>query len=252
MANKKRSKRIIVISAAIICILCVLLLLFFGVPKNITTELGNTADIKLSDFLFAGDPDKLEPVTDLTEIDLSKCGENTIVFKNHGIEMRAKLVVKDTTAPKAEPLENAVYYIGAEFVPEEFFSEIKDEQDVIVSVEPEEDISSIGSRGIAFLLEDVSGNRSESVVYIDFKTDDQGPQIISNKPIFITPITENVSLLDGLDYKDNVSPKDKIKTSIDDSAVDIFVIGCSKCFKISISIYIYITLNCGFVSAFIL
>lgn len=102
-----RKQKIEMIKKLSVVGIAAVVLLFFGyklffsnpVSKKVTVEAG-TKELKVSDFLKKKADAKF--VTDMSKVDLNHVGEQEIVIEAKGKKRTCKLIVKDTTPPKAK------------------------------------------------------------------------------------------------------------------------------------------------------
>ena len=179
-------------------------------PKNITVELGEWMDKEL--------------VTDLEAIEeLHKCGDYDIEIEYHDFffdnTLHATLTIQDTTPPAGRTVIKPVHYKGAAFEYDSLFIEVFDKQDVRIELLGIYDLEEEGMHDLRVLLIDESNNYREYAISLETRIDALPPAITSVPTLYIKSSKEAASIIDDLDYYDNVTAKEDIIVTIDDSKV---------------------------------
>ena len=190
--------------------------LFFSNPvaKTITVEAG-TKDLKVSDFLKKKKVDA-KFVTDMSKVELNHVGEQEIVIKAKGKERKSKLIVQDTTPPKAKA-ENITIDIDGKLKAKELVTDIQDATDVKCSFEDKPDLSKKGKVSAVVILTDEGGNTAKVQAEIKVIEDKEAPEING-----VAPLTGFAG--DPISYKSEITVTDncdkKVKLEIDNSDVN--------------------------------
>lgn len=209
-------KKLTVIGIAVIGLCFLGYNLFFSNPvaKTVTVEAG-TKDLKVSDFLKKKKVDA-EFVTDMSKVDLNHVGEQEIVIKAKGKERKSKLIVKDTTPPKAKA-ENITIDIDGKLKAKELVADIQDATDVKCSFEDKPDLSKKGKVSAVVILTDEGGNTAKVQAEIKVIEDKEAPEING-----VAPLTGFAG--DPISYKSEITVTDncdkKVKLEIDNSDVN--------------------------------
>ena len=193
-------------------------------PRNITVELGRSLDFKASDFLYWGEWMDKELVTDLEAIEeQGKCGDYDIEIEYHDLffdnTLHANLTIQDTTAPAGRTAIKPVHYQGAPFEYDSLFIETFDKQDVRVELVGKYDLDKEGMHDLRVLLIDESNNFREYAVSLETQIDALPPVISSVPTLYLKSSKGPASITEDLDYYDNVTAKEDITVSVDDSKV---------------------------------
>ena len=209
-------KKLTVIGIAVIALLFLGYKLFFSNPvaKTITVEAG-TKDLKVSDFLKKKKVDA-KFVTDMSKVELNHVGEQEIVIKAKGKERKSKLIVQDTTPPKAKA-ENITIDIDGKLKAKELVTDIQDATDVKCSFEDKPDLSKKGKVSAVVILTDEGGNIAKVQAEIKVIEDKEAPEING-----VAPLTGFAG--DPISYKSEITVTDncdkKVKLEIDNSDVN--------------------------------
>jgi len=105
----------------------------------------------------------------LTPEELSTPGSYPVEILWKGRTYRAKVIVKDTVAPVATPVN--VTCFGELPVPARFVKDIQDATEVTVTYKAEPDVTTAGQKDVTVIMTDTSGNKTEVsaklMVFID-------------------------------------------------------------------------------------
>ena len=103
-------------------------------------------------------------------------GEQEIVIKAKGKERKSKLIVQDTTPPKAKA-ENITIDIDGKLKAKELVTDIQDATDVKCSFEDKPDLSKKGKVSAVVILTDEGGNTAKVQAEIKVIEDKEAPEI---------------------------------------------------------------------------
>ncbi|MBQ9912381.1 MAG: transglutaminase domain-containing protein [Firmicutes bacterium] len=134
--------------------------------------------------------------------------------------LHAKLIVQDTTPPKGRTVIDPVVWLGIPYRLEDFFVEIYDRQDVRTELVGLYDLTVPGNVDIKILLIDESNNFTEYEVNVELKEDKEAPVMANMSPIQWRVDWGVPDVVSDLDYWDNVSAKEDIKLTVDQSGVN--------------------------------
>ena len=216
-----RKQKIEMIKKLSVVGIAAVVLLFFGyklffsnpVSKKVTVEAG-TKELKVSDFLKKKADAKF--VTDMSKVDLNHVGEQEIVIEAKGKKRTCKLIVKDTTPPKAKA-ENMTIDIDGDLKAKELVTDIQDATDVKCSFEKKPDLSKKGKVSATVVLTDEGGNTAKVSSEIKVIEDKEAPEING-----VAPLTGFAG--DPISYKAEITVTDncdkKVKLEIDKSDVN--------------------------------
>lgn len=190
--------------------------LFFSNPveKKVTMEAG-VSKLKTEDFLRKKKVEA-EFVTDVSKLDLNHVAEYEIVLKAKGKERKSRLILQDTTAPKAEA-DPITVDVDGKLEAEELVKDIKDNTDVKCSFKENPDLSKTGTVSAVVVLTDEGGNTAEVKTEIEVIKDDEEPKIDG-----VAPLTGFIG--DPISYKSGITVTDncdrEVKLEVDNSDVD--------------------------------
>ena len=161
--NNKKIKKIICVTIIAIILIAVgifVYLMFRPKFKDAKIELG-TKEINIDMFLVNSMyKNNAEIVTDISQVDLNKVGEQEIVLSYNGKEQTVVLSIVDTTPPKVT-FQDLKKYTDYEINAEDFIVEKTDLSEMIVTIlEKPEDISNYGDYKIKISVKDVFGNET--------------------------------------------------------------------------------------------
>ena len=161
-----------------------------GVPLNLTT----------TDFVNHGEwPVSL--VTHINALDVSQPTEYPVELRINNKIVASKIVVADTTPPKAMATDREIY-LEQTLTAEDFVSDITDVSEVTCSFLRNPNFTKVGATEVTIVLTDTYGNKSQYPVSLTIKKD-------LDPPVF-TGIKELV-IYEGqaVSYKNDVSAKDE-------------------------------------------
>lgn len=182
--------------------------------SELTIEAGS--GMNASDFLKEPTDEEVSFVTDLSKLDLKVPGEHEIQISVGGKTYTTTVVVKDTVAPTAEPVDTVT---KPGVVPEakDLVKNIVDAGPVNVSYQQVPDVS-VNDKTVSavVLLTDTAGNTATVEVSILVFLDETPPVITGakNREIFIG---DSISYKDGVEVTDDHTEKPVL--TVDNSAV---------------------------------
>lgn len=192
--------------------------LFFSNPvvKELTVEAGS-AELSAEDFLKKEGVD-IEFVTDMSEISLAHVGEHEITLNAKGKERVSTLIVQDTKAPVASPVDGPVAAaLNGTADPKTLVADVEDATDVTYSFREEPDLSAEGEIPVTVVVTDEGGNTAEVEGTLNVFFDDEPPVIDG-----VAPLT--AFLGDPISYKAEITVTDNcdesVELEVDNSAVD--------------------------------
>ncbi len=126
--------------------------------RDVTIELGQT-ELSPSAFLTPyGEAGQAEFVTDLSQIDLSQVGRQSVTLRQGMKEETVNLTIQDTTAPTAE-FQNLVVSVDGEIEPEDFVTACFDLSGVEISMPAFQIPDSNADSTVTVTVADPYGNR---------------------------------------------------------------------------------------------
>lgn len=185
------------------------------VHESVTLEI-STKKLDIADFMMS---DELEGsfITDVSSIDLNTLGEHDIVIDCQGKEYVSKLLIVDTTPPRADKIDLEAW-AGDEIEAHSFVENIVDHTEVKVYYTEEPDFNKIGKQDIFITLEDTSGNTTQLTASLTTIADTEPPEIKGDDKQLVY-IGEKVSYRKFVTVTDN---KDKnVDLEIDASDVNL-------------------------------
>lgn len=213
---------LITIIASLLIIGCVAIALISNsyskvIKRELTVEAG-TQSVSLDDFIIQNKKNSdISMLTKLSDIDLNVPGTYTVKIKCDHLKIKCKLIVNDTVAPTATPVENTVLK-GEELAAEKFVQNIIDVTKVTAMFKNKPDFEKVGKQDVIIILKDTSLNQTEIVAALTVVEDTIAPEIIGVK---------NISVYVGgtINYRKNISLKDDYDQNptltVDSSEVDI-------------------------------
>lgn len=206
-------------AAVLIALLAVVVIILIPekCPVLDRTSIEAGSELLTVDMFKAEAEAKLEPVTDLSAIDLSCTGEHTVEFISDGKSYKCLLSVVDTTAPAATAVDREIYNDQV-LTASDFVTDIKDISEVTVSFSSEPVFTQLGTQTVAITLTDASGNKCELSA---------GLTVISDTvaPVFGKMSTISVRVGQAVSYKSGVTVSDNHDTgvtfTVDSSSVDL-------------------------------
>ena len=166
--------------------------------EKYTLEAGS--GMEAADFLRDKDGQKASFVTDLDELNLKVPGEHEIKISVDGKTYTTTLLIQDTVAPTAQPV-NTVTKPKVLPKAEELVKNIVDATAVTVTYQREPDVSKNGDAVAVVLLTDAAGNSATVEVPVKVFVDTTAPVITGaqNREIFIG---------DSIAYKEGITVTD--------------------------------------------
>ena len=174
-------------------------------------------EVKPSDFLKK--PDENAVFTgDSQNFDITEPGEYKVKVKSGLFTHGCKLIIEDTVAPQAQPVDMRVEK-GSSCEAEQFVTDIVDATQVTVSYGLKPDFDTVGDQNVQIILTDKGGNQTTLEAKLTvFPQDSEPPQIIG-----ATDLTIFVG--DSVSYKKDVTVEDNnpegVELSVDSSAVNL-------------------------------
>lgn len=222
--STKRRRRAIRIFLTKVCIveICILLCLIVlykitcggKLYKKVILQAGQS----ISTELFAK-KDKYQPefVTDISKIQTNGPGEYDIELKLDDKTYQAKLVIVDTTVPRAKANPQTVFN-GMDVDPMTLVTDVQDNTVVTAAFDKEYDFDTLGERDVVVVLTDLGGNELKVDTKVTVAKDTEPPVITGTQDI-------EVSMGGTISYKNGVSVTDNLDTNvqldIDNSQVDL-------------------------------
>ena len=174
-------------------------------------------EVKPSDFLKK--PDENAVFTgDSQNFDITEPGEYKVKVKSGLFTHGCKLIIEDTVAPQAQPVDMRVEK-GSSCEAEQFVTDIVDATQVTVSYGLKPDFDTVGDQNVQIILKDKGGNQTTLEAKLTvFPQDSEPPRIIG-----ATDLTIFVG--DSVSYKKDVTVEDNnpegVELSVDSSAVNL-------------------------------
>ncbi len=187
------------------------------INKQLTVEAG-TDNISVEDFIIDNEKNyEISMITELADIDLSVPGTYPVEIKCNRSKVKCELLVVDTAAPVATPVENTVFK-GEVLTADKFVENINDVTDVTVQFKNTPDFEKAGDQEVTIVLKDTSANSSEVTAMLTVIADTEAPEIAG---------VENIAVYVGstVNYRKNVTVTDDYDENpilkIDSSDVDV-------------------------------
>lgn len=160
--KKRRKRRTALYITGCILFLCVaavaaLLILYSDTHIAYAVELGDPVP-SAQVFSISGNS-SVEYLTDLSTIDVTKTGSNWIHISVDGNDRLVNLVVKDTVAPVAQPVELTIS-INDTITPDKLITGLADRDKVNIQWQREPEFGKAGDYSVVLTLRDMSGNTS--------------------------------------------------------------------------------------------
>lgn len=158
---------------------------------------------------------------DLSQCDITKLGEQKIIYHVNDKEYEVVVHVVDSIAPLFQ-VNDLTFYLGDEIKANECVSDIQDETKTTVSFKEDYDFSKEGSYHVMIVVKDEGHNQTEKEMTITIIKDTEKPTLsgIENKTI---TVGHSIDYLNGVTAKDNHDPNPQI--SVDSSDVNTAKVG---------------------------
>lgn len=223
MISKKTGRKKIAFSlealigiAFAIVLICALLPKEPPVRANVTVEAGNVNELSINQFKTKPELE-VEPVTDITKIDLSHTGEHKVEFAFKNNNYTSVLHIVDTTPPTAEPVNKEIY-VGETLTASDFVTNIKDCSQVTVEFSEQPEFTAEGEQTVNITLTDSFENTSQITAKLNVIKDTEPPKFEELKAISVQ-IGNSVSYRKGVTVTDNRD--EKVEYTFDSSSVDL-------------------------------
>ncbi len=160
--RKRHRRRIALYITGCILVLCVaalavVLILYSDIHLAYAVELGDAAP-SAQVFSISGNS-SVKYLTDISRIDVEKAGSNWIHISVDGSDRLVNLVVKDTVAPAAKPVELTIS-INDTITPDKLITDLADKDRVNIQWQREPEFGKVGDYSVVLTLRDMSGNTS--------------------------------------------------------------------------------------------
>ena len=194
---------------------------------SVSLEAGSSPDaLNLQAFVNVSDEiPGLYSETDLKAIDFSRAGTYSIWLRLGNSISEAKLDIVDTTPPAATPVEVEAW-IGDDFDPMDFVTDVLDDSEVTAAFSNEPgfvpNFEKTGRQNVKIILTDASGNSAEFVTVLTLRRDTEPPEITGDihKKVFVG---DSVAYRAGVTVTDNRDMN--VQLSVDSSTVNVYVPG---------------------------
>ena len=214
--KRKHNKLVFLFLGEIVIVVCLIFLIFWPqkVHRKVTVEAG-TKTIDVSLFLKRSYKGKF--LTDITTIDFTKIGEQTIVVMVDGKEYSSVLLIQDTIAPKAIGIK-VTGALGVKIHAIDCVDKIQDATKVTATFHKEPDWEKAKTQPIEVTLKDEGGNKTTVKAWVVLVEDTEPPVITGVQDQFIN-LKATISYKTGVEVTDNQDPKPEL--TIDTSKVDL-------------------------------
>lgn len=155
--------------------------------------------------------------TDIQQMWSSEPGRYEVQLRCRGKIVDVNIVVQDTVAPEGT-LQDLLLYNPEAITVEEFLVDCSDMSQVRIRFESEPDLTVAGTREVAVLLEDVSGNVARLTAELTVVLDDVAP-VIEGAMNLETYVEDTISYRSGITVSDDQDANPQLE--IDNSAVDL-------------------------------
>ena len=162
--ERLKNNRIVYIGSLVLTLIFIILIVGFlslnRVYRRVYVEAGEDLPV-LSSFLKNKDIEAAF-ITDITKLDTSNLGTFDIQIRIGKRDYKSKLIIKDTTAPEARPIDQKIP-LGETLDAKSFVKDVIDATAVDISFLEEPDFSHIGKQTVSIVLEDAAGNKTELI-----------------------------------------------------------------------------------------
>lgn len=190
----------------------------YAVTDRITLEAGSEAP-DISDLVNNASNARI--VTDMSTIDFTKVGTNTIIIELDGVNYEVQADVVDTVAPALEVKDISGFALF-ERKPEDFVLSASDVTAITYSFEGTPDFTLAGTQKVNITATDEGGNKTTKQANLTLVLDTEPPVIKGARDM-------TVYIGDSISYRSNVSVSDNCKEglelNVDSSAVNLKAAG---------------------------
>ena len=157
----------IAFSGVAVCAVAVvtLIILYSGLRVRYYVELGDA--LPPASAFSSNNTITVSYITDAASIDVASTGSRWIHISANGKNRLVNLVIRDTVAPQAQPVETSIS-IAQELTPDQLVSDLKDADSVKLQWDEAPDFGTVGDYPVMIRMTDMSGNAATvtSLVHI--------------------------------------------------------------------------------------
>ena len=191
-------------------------LYFFGNIRSVMEIEAGSPVPAAADFIKVP-RDSIEILSSTENIDSKVPGTYPLQFRWKLLNKTAKLIIKDTAAPRME-VHDIITSTNKELSPADFVSSVEDATEVRLRFRTEPDFSKEGEQTVEIIAQDAGGNETAAQAKLELYNDSEAPVITGaiNRTAYVK---ETIAYRTGITVTDNLDPAPKL--TIDNSEVDL-------------------------------